>query len=129
MSKILVSAGGPSRSISTSSTAQPTVLRTRIGCDEDNAEQLRTAGHAERQNSAFGGPLDLLTPKDFSEANSPLPRLHKLESVAERVGLSRSAIYREISAGRLKIVKIGRAVRVTEAEIVRYINSLPVVNA
>jgi len=53
-----------------------------------------------------------------------LPTLHRLGAVLSRTGLSRSAIYREINAGRLKTIKIGRAVRVSEAELSRYINSL-----
>lgn len=52
------------------------------------------------------------------------PQLLSLTAISERTFLSRSAIYREINAGHLKTVKIGRAVRVTEAELGRYINSL-----
>lgn len=55
---------------------------------------------------------------------SLLPTLHKLVEVGSRTGLSRSALYREINAGRLKVVKIGRSVRVSEAELVRFIESL-----
>lgn len=65
------------------------------------------------------------------------PRLHTLASVSERTQLSRSAIYREILnprgldgsikenlAGRLKVVYVGRAVRVTEADLCRFIELL-----
>ena len=55
---------------------------------------------------------------------SLLPTLHKLVEVGSRTGLSRSALYREINAGRLKVVKIGRAVRITESELSRFIESL-----
>jgi len=55
---------------------------------------------------------------------SLLPTLHKLVEVGSRTGLSRSALYREINAGRLKVVKIGRSVRVTESELSRFIESL-----
>ena len=55
---------------------------------------------------------------------SLLPTLHKLVEVGARTGLSRSALYREINAGRLKVVKIGRSVRITESELSRFIESL-----
>lgn len=50
--------------------------------------------------------------------------LHKFAVIGVRTGLSRSSIYREISAGRLKVVKIGRSVRITESELSRFIESL-----
>jgi hypothetical protein len=58
-----------------------------------------------------------------------LPTLHKLGAVCERTGLSRSAIYREIYTpenltGRLKIVRVGRAVRVREQDLADFINAL-----
>jgi excisionase family DNA binding protein len=53
------------------------------------------------------------------------PSLHKLARVGERTGLSRSSIYREIKAGNLKTVKIGRAIRVREQDLADFINALP----
>jgi DNA-binding phage protein len=58
-----------------------------------------------------------------------LPTLHKLAGVGERTGLSRSALYREIKSeanpeGRLKVVRIGRAVRVREQDLADFINAL-----
>ena len=55
--------------------------------------------------------------------------LHKLAGVIARTGLSRSAIYSEIysetnSTGRLKVVRIGRAVRVREQDLNDFINAL-----
>jgi excisionase family DNA binding protein len=50
--------------------------------------------------------------------------LHKLTSVMARTGLSRSAVYRVINSGQLKVVKIGRSVRVSEQELTRFIDSL-----
>jgi len=50
--------------------------------------------------------------------------LHKFAVIGVRTGLSRSSIYREINAGRLKVVKLGRSVRISEAELVRFIESL-----
>jgi len=41
-----------------------------------------------------------------------------------RTGLSKSGLYRLINAGQLKVVKIGRSVRVSENELVRFIQSL-----
>ena len=59
-----------------------------------------------------------------------VPALHKLTTVSARTGLSRSALYREIyseeknPAGRLKVVRIGRSVRVREEDLIAFINSL-----
>jgi excisionase family DNA binding protein len=58
---------------------------------------------------------------------TPLPpTLHKLSAVSARTGLSRSALYRETKTGRLKTVKIGRAVRVREQDLIDFINALAV---
>ena len=53
------------------------------------------------------------------------PQLHKLIKVIERTGLSRSSLYREIKAGNLKVVKIGRAIRVREQDLADFINAFP----
>lgn len=71
------------------------------------------------------------------ETVAVLPRLHTLITVMERTGLSRSALYREFSnprgldgairtnpQGRLKVVYVGRAIRVTESDLCRFIESL-----
>ena len=52
------------------------------------------------------------------------PTLHRLTYAMERTGLSRSGLYRVINSGQLKVVKIGRSVRVSENELVRFIESL-----
>jgi predicted DNA-binding transcriptional regulator AlpA len=57
------------------------------------------------------------------------PTLHTIPAVGARLGLSRSAIYREINSesnpqGRLKVVRIGRAVRVREQDLADFINAL-----
>lgn len=52
------------------------------------------------------------------------PSLHQLSAVSERTGLSRSTLYREIDAGHLRALKIGRSIRISESELVRYIHSL-----
>lgn len=54
----------------------------------------------------------------------PLPQLHTLQTVSERTSLSRSALYREIKAGRLVAVKVGKALRISEAELARFITAL-----
>jgi excisionase family DNA binding protein len=54
------------------------------------------------------------------------PTLHNLSAVSARTGLSRSGLYREAKTGRLKTVKIGRAVRVREQDLIDFINALAV---
>jgi hypothetical protein len=60
----------------------------------------------------------------YNEAQTP--KLLSLNEVSERTALSRSTIYREIDAGRLVAVKIGKSVRITDSELRRYIESLQV---
>jgi AraC-like DNA-binding protein len=61
----------------------------------------------------------------------------KLSEVSRRTGLSRSALYRELKnpkglngevrvnlAGRLKVVHVGRAVRVREQDLVDFLDAL-----
>jgi excisionase family DNA binding protein len=50
-------------------------------------------------------------------------KLYKLQEFITRTGLSRSTAYREIASGRLKVARIGRSVRISEAEICRYITN------
>lgn len=52
------------------------------------------------------------------------PTLHRLSEIMSRTGLSRSALYRVINTGQLKVIKIGRSVRVSESELTRFIGSL-----
>lgn len=53
-----------------------------------------------------------------------LPTLHKLNVVTERTALSRSTLYRLIQAGHLNAVHVGKALRVSEAELRRFLASL-----
>lgn len=58
------------------------------------------------------------------EQDTARPSLHRLNVVSERTALSRSALYRLIAAGDLRAVKVGKALRVSEAELCRFIESL-----
>lgn len=63
--------------------------------------------------------------------------LHKIGAVSLRTGLSRSALYREIrnpknvhgevrvnEQGRLRVVHVGRSIRVREQDLIEFLNSL-----
>jgi excisionase family DNA binding protein len=52
------------------------------------------------------------------------PQLHALGAVSARTSLSRSALYREIRAGRLRAVKIGKSLRISESDLQDFIGSL-----
>jgi len=52
------------------------------------------------------------------------PRLLALSEVSLQTSLSRSTLYREIDAGRLKVLKIGKSVRVTDQALRDYIAAL-----
>ena len=58
------------------------------------------------------------------DTTTSLPTLHRLPAVMARTGLSKSGLYRVINAGQVKVIKIGRCVRVSESELGRFIESL-----
>ena len=47
--------------------------------------------------------------------------LLKLEDVAVRLGVSRTAVQNYIKDGRLKAVKVGRSTRIREADLQKFI--------
>jgi excisionase family DNA binding protein len=56
-------------------------------------------------------------------------QLHKLSVVCERTSLSRSTVWREIKAGRLNAIRVGKCLRVSETELQRFIRGLELANA
>jgi excisionase family DNA binding protein len=58
------------------------------------------------------------------EPNDVVLQLLPIAIVCDRTALSRSAIYRLIASGRLKPVKIGKSVRVSESELRRFFTTL-----
>ena len=52
------------------------------------------------------------------------PQLLGLNAVSARTDLSKSTLYRLIGGGQLKAVKVGKALRVTENELSRFIEAL-----
>ena len=53
-----------------------------------------------------------------------VPLLHTVSGAVQRLQISRSIIYKEMAAGRLKPVKVGRRTYFTEAELHRYVDTL-----
>lgn len=53
-------------------------------------------------------------------------RLFRIPEAAGRLAISRSKLYEEIYAGRIRVVHIGGAVRIPSAEIESYIQRLVV---
>jgi len=51
-------------------------------------------------------------------------QLYRITEIGVRLALSRSSIYREIEAGKLHAVRIGKALRITSDEVDRYISKL-----
>jgi excisionase family DNA binding protein len=52
------------------------------------------------------------------------PQLLGLNAVCARTDLSKSTLYRLIASGQLRAVKVGKALRITESELSRFIESL-----
>ena len=50
--------------------------------------------------------------------------LSTIMQFSARTGISRSAIYREIQTGKLKIVRVGRSVRIREEDIQAWCDAL-----
>jgi excisionase family DNA binding protein len=51
-------------------------------------------------------------------------RLYTIPQVVYQTGYSRSTVYNEIAAGRLRAVKLGRAIRIPAEELDRWIAEL-----
>ena len=51
-----------------------------------------------------------------------MEKLYKIEEVAQMLRLSTSCIYKKVESGEIKSLKIGTAVRFTEANISDYID-------
>jgi excisionase family DNA binding protein len=49
-----------------------------------------------------------------------------LNAVSARTDLSKSTLYRLINKGHLRAVKVGKALRITESELTRFIQALEV---
>jgi excisionase family DNA binding protein len=56
--------------------------------------------------------------------NSTPIQLFRITEIGTRLALSRSSIYREIEAGNLHAIRIGKSLRVSGEEITRYIDAL-----
>ena len=54
------------------------------------------------------------------------PQLLGLNAVSARTDLSKSTLYRLINKGHLRAVKVGKALRITESELTRFIQALEV---
>lgn len=62
--------------------------------------------------------------------NEPIPtdgeQLRNVPETGERLRVSRATVYRLMSSGQLKPVRIGRCVRIPQSEIDAYIDRLKV---
>jgi len=56
--------------------------------------------------------------------NNQEPLLLRVSEVGARLGMSRSTIYREIGNGNLRAFKIGKSVRISADEVIRYVERL-----
>jgi len=52
-----------------------------------------------------------------------------IDAVAERLGVHRSFVYKQIASGAMRARKLGRRTVVVEGDLVRYIEATPVVAA
>lgn len=57
------------------------------------------------------------------EIKSP-SQLFRITEIGARLALSRSSVYREIEAGNLNAVRIGKSLRISGEELDRYITKL-----
>jgi excisionase family DNA binding protein len=63
--------------------------------------------------------------RKVAEDRDPKTILHKIPVVAERMGIHRVTLYRGLEQGtiRLRTIRIGRSIRVSEADLVAFIAS------
>jgi excisionase family DNA binding protein len=65
------------------------------------------------------GPLDVHL--EGSMVETPERLLLRVPEAAWRLGLSRSTVFALIAAGELRVVKVGRAVRIPSTELIAWI--------
>lgn len=61
--------------------------------------------------------------KSVETVDGAVPRLLRIEEIAERLAVSRSMAWKLIAHGQLRSVRIGRAVRVRPADLDAYVAS------
>jgi excisionase family DNA binding protein len=49
----------------------------------------------------------------------------KIPEVCQRAGTSRATIYRAVARGELRLTKFGRATRIADSDLARWLDSLP----
>jgi len=52
----------------------------------------------------------------------------RVREACQMFSISRSELYRRISAGDIEAIKIGRSTRIVKASVLRWINGLPRLN-
>ena len=55
-----------------------------------------------------------------------MEKLFTIKQVCNQIGVGRSTVYRENEAGRLPFRKIGRATRIAESDVRKWLDNLPV---
>ena len=68
-------------------------------------------------------------PPDFDQSASSriTPELWRVKPFCDAYGIGLSSFYREVAAGRLKVVKYGAATRIRRADAEAWLAQLPVV--
>jgi excisionase family DNA binding protein len=71
-------------------------------------------------------PVRELTRKDAASMTTtePAPLMYRVSTIVKLTGLSRSVIYEQIRAGRLPVVKQGRATLITAEALADYVKLL-----
>jgi excisionase family DNA binding protein len=62
--------------------------------------------------------------KSRKSSTPPLPRLLTVPETADALKVSERTVWRWIEAGELEIYRLGRAVRIAEDELVRFLERL-----
>lgn len=55
----------------------------------------------------------------------PSPRFYRPAEIMERLSISKATFFRQVAAGKIRVVKIGRATRVPAESLSDYIARLP----
>jgi excisionase family DNA binding protein len=62
----------------------------------------------------------------LQEAAAPPPIAYPIERVPAVTGLTRTKVYEAVRAGRLAARKVGRSTLIEHAELMRFVQALPV---
>ena len=72
--------------------------------------------------------ISAMAAKEAPKGAGDFPRVMALKTFCHRYNISRTSVYREIKLGRLRVLKMGKSVRIHEEDAEAWVNALRAVS-